>query len=201
MPVFDHVVYATPDLETTAAVMTGRLGVAPAPGGSHPGMGTRNLLYGLGEGKYFEVIGPDEAQDVAPRWFGIAALAKPRLAGWAIRTEKLNVVVAGARERGYDPGEPVGMSRAGADGQPVSWRLTMPKDTLIPFLIEWGDTPHPSTRDLPQLSLESFAGEHPDPTSLRQTLGALGIGLTLMRAPHTRLTAVLRGPGGDSVLL
>ena len=201
MPVFDHLVYATPDLEATAADLTERLGVAPATGGSHPGMGTRNLLYGLGEGKYFELIGPDEAQDVSPRWFGIAALTRPRLAGWAIRTAKLNFVVTGARERGYDPGDMVGMSRQGGDGESMTWRLTMPKDTLIPFLIEWGDTPHPSTRGLPQLTLESFAGEHPDPASLRQALGALGVGLTLRRAPHTRLTAVLVGPAGTVTLL
>jgi len=196
MPVFDHVVYATPDLDATAADLTDRLGLAPAPGGSHPGMGTRNLLYGLGDGRYFELIGPDEAQDAPPRWFGIAALTRPRLASWAIRTEKLDFVVAGARERGYDPGDPVDMSRQAESGL-ISWRLTMPKDTLIPFLIEWGETPHPSSRDLPQLTLDSFAGEHPDPTSVRHVLGALGIGLPLTRTPHTRLTATLTGPGGS----
>src|SRR5690554_7793973 len=182
MPVFDHVVYAIFDLDATAADLTDRLGLAPAPGGSHPGMGTRNLLYGLGDGRYFELIGPDEAQDAPPRWFGIAALTRPRLASWAIRTEKLDFVVAGARERGYDPGDPVDMSRQAESGL-ISWRLTMPKDTLIPFLIEWGETQHPSSRDLPQLTLDSFAGEHPDPTSVRDVLGALGIGLPLTRTP------------------
>jgi catechol 2,3-dioxygenase-like lactoylglutathione lyase family enzyme len=196
MPVFDHLVYATPDLEATSATLTDALGVAPAPGGSHPGMGTRNLLYGLGDGKYFELIGPDEAQDVPPRWFGIAALTRPRLAGWAVRTARINRVVAGAKERGYDPGGMVGMSRQGADGEPMTWRLTMPKDTLIPFLIEWGDTPHPSARDLPQLTLDSFAAEHPEPALLRHSLEALGVALTVVQAPHTRLTAMLRGPGG-----
>ena len=197
MPVFDHLVYATPELEATAAELGERLGVAPAPGGSHSGMGTRNLLYGLGEGRYFELIGPDEAQDVTPRWFGIAGLTRPRLAGWAIRTEKIDFVVAGARERGFDPGDPVSMSRKGASTEPLSWRLTLPKNTLIPFLIEWGDTPHPSTRDLPQLRLESFAGEHPDPTRLREALGTLGVGLNLTRTPQTRLTATLSGPRGS----
>jgi hypothetical protein len=195
MPVLDHIVYATPNLDATAADLTGRLGISPASGGSHPGMGTRNVIYGLGDGQYFEVIGPDEAQDVAPRWFGIGALTRPRLAGWAIRTEKIDFVVAGARERGYDPGEPVAMSRQAEAGL-LSWRLTMPRETLVPFLIEWGDTPHPSTRELPRVTLESFAGEHPDPIALRQTLGTLGVGLTLRRAPQTRLTAVLAGPGG-----
>ena len=196
MPVLDHLIYATPDLDATATALTDALGVAPAPGGNHPGMGTRNLLYGLGAGRYFELIGPDESQDVAPRWFGIAALTRPQLAGWAIRTERIDLVVAGARERGYDPGDPVGMSRLGADGEPVTWRLTMPKSTVVPFLIDWGGTPHPSTRELPVLELESFAGEHPDPTAFRETLGALGIGLTLRRAAQVRLTATLSGPRG-----
>jgi catechol 2,3-dioxygenase-like lactoylglutathione lyase family enzyme len=197
MPVFDHIVYATPDLEATAVDLTTRLGLAPVPGGSHPGMGTRNLLYGLGDGRYFELIGPDESQDVAPRWFGITALSRPRLVGWAIRTERIDFVVAGARERGYDPGEPVSMSRQGDDGEPIRWRLTMPKSTLVPFLIDWGETPHPSSRDLPLLSLDAFAGEHPDPSALRDTLGALGVGLTLTRAQQTRLSAVLSGPTGS----
>src|SRR5690554_524437 len=197
MPVFDHLVYATPDLDATVAELTEHLGIAPAPGGSHPGMGTRNLLYGLGDGRYFEVVGPDEQQDVTPRWFGIAALARPRLAGWAIRTERIDVVVAGAREHGYDPGEAVSMSRETPDGQLMTWHLTMPKSTLVPFLIEWGETPHPSSRDLPQLRLDTFAAEHPDPAELRQDLGALGIGLIVSRTPQARLTATLGGPGGN----
>src|SRR5690554_3498004 len=131
MPVFDHLVYATPDLAATVAELTEHLGIAPAPGGSHPGMGTRNLLYGLGDGRYFELVGADETQDVAPRWFGIAALSRPRLVAWAIRTERLDLVVAGARARGYDPGNPVPMSRQGADGEPIRWRLTMPRGTLV----------------------------------------------------------------------
>jgi hypothetical protein len=196
MPVFDHLVYATPDVDATAQELTDALGIAPAPGGSHPGMGTHNLLYGMGDGRYFELIGPDETQDAAPRWFGIGALTRPRLVGWAIRAERIDFVVAGARERGYDPGDPVAMSRQGDAGQ-LTWRLTMPKDTLVPFLIDWGDTPHPSTRNLPLVSLESFAGEHPEPTVLRETLDTLGVGLTLRRAAQTRLTATLRGPAGQ----
>lgn len=197
MPVLDHLVYATPDLDATAANLGERLGISPAPGGSHPGMGTRNLLYGLGDGRYFEIIGPDESQDVAPRWFGIAALTRPRLVGWAIRTAKIDFVVAGARERGYDPGNPVAMSREGSDGELVTWRLTMPPaETLIPFLIDWGTTPHPSSRALPEVTLESFGGEHPDPLSVRSALGPLGIGLVLTRTPHTRLSAVLSSQNG-----
>lgn len=196
MPVLDHLVYATPDLVATVASLSERLGVAPAGGGSHPGMGTRNHLYGIGNGAYLEIIGPDEAQDIPPRWFGIAALTRARLVGWAARTERIDLVVAGSRERGYDPGDPVSMAREKADGTRMTWRLTMPKSTLVPFLIEWGDTPHPSAGDLPELTLEALAGEHPEPLELRQTLGALGVALPLRRAQQTRLTAAIAGPAG-----
>lgn len=196
MPVLDHLVLGTPDLETTVADLGERLGIAPAPGGSHPGMGTRNAVFGLGDDAYFEIIGPDPAQDVAPQWFGIAALTEPRLVGWAIRTTNIDLAVASARERGYDPGEPVAMSRHGTSG-PLSWRLTLPSAQLLPpFLIDWGTTAHPTTRNLPEVALELMMGEHPDPAEARVPLNALGIDLALRDAPQARLLATLVGPAG-----
>lgn len=197
MPALDHLVYGTPDLEATVASLSERLGVAPAVGGSHPGLGTRNYLYSLGNGSYFEIVGPDLSQDVAPQWFGVAALTRPRMVGWAIRTAKIDLVVAGARERGYDPGNPVAMSRQGSDGSLLEWQLTMPPaDPVVPFLVDWGTTRHPSGRGLPVVTLESFGAEHPDPLSIRRVLGTLGVGLELTRAAHTRLKAVLTGTDG-----
>lgn len=196
MPSFDHLVYATPDLDATVAELADQLGVAALSGGSHPGQGTRNALYALDTGGYLELIGPDENQEAAPRWFGIASLSRPCLVGWAIQVEQLNRVVAEARGRGYDPGNPVGMSRQADTGEPIIWRLTMPLTTMVPFLIEWADTPHPTSRNLPLLSLESFAGEHPEPEALSATLDTLGVALPLSRQAQPRLVATVSGPGG-----
>ncbi|MGW7519445.1 VOC family protein [Streptomyces sp. NPDC054796] len=211
--VLDHLVYATPDLERTVEEVAELTGVRPAAGGSHPGMGTRNVLLGLGGGRYFEIVGPDREQPEpdGPRWFGIDALDGPRLVHWAVRTTDIDATVAGARERGYEPGEPVAMPRHTPEGDVLSWRLTLPPtrpqgaDGLVPFLLDWGTTTHPSARDLPVLPLISFTATHPEPAAVRAALAALdvagdeagpGAGLDVRTGPVPGLTAVLEGHHG-----
>src|SRR5687768_9580330 len=81
----DHLVYATPDVDATVEALAALTGVRATAGGPHPGRGTRNALLALGPRAYLEVVGPDPGQPAPPRprWFGIDALAKPRLVTWA----------------------------------------------------------------------------------------------------------------------
>ncbi len=150
----DHIVLATPDLATTVADIADRVGVAPIPGGAHVGRGTYNALLGLGGHTYLEIIGPDPAQPEPPhpRAFGIDELDRARLVAWCVAPRRpLESVVADAAEHGFDAG-PIGtMSRRRPDGVVLEWRLTFPpsgSDSLLPFLIDWRDSPHP-TSDLP----------------------------------------------------
>ncbi|KAA6222605.1 VOC family protein [Streptomyces albofaciens JCM 4342] len=198
--VLDHLVLATPDLESTAAEVAALTGVRPVPGGGHPGRGTRNALLGLGDGAYLEIIGPDPAQPgpEAPRWFGIDSLTGPRLAHWAVRVRGIAGHVARARALGYDPGEPVAMCRRTPDGGTLSWTLTPPRaGGLVPFLLDWGDAPHPAAgQDLPVVPLRAFSGTHPDPATIRAELAALGAALTVEAGDDPGLTAVLEGRNG-----
>jgi hypothetical protein len=63
------------------------------------------------------------------------------------------------------PGANQSMSRRTAEGTLLTWRLTpvtaVAADGLVPFLIDWGSTAHPTSGAMPTLPLSSFAGEAP----------------------------------------
>jgi hypothetical protein len=204
-PVLDHLVYAGPDLAEAVARVTELTGVTPAPGGSHVGAGTANHLADLGAGAYLEVIGPDPAQPdpAGKRPFGIDELTGPALVAWAVRTTDLDATIASARAHGFDPGDAVEMSRETAEGELLRWRLTPPSrpGRLTPFLIDWGCTPHPTTRGLPSLPLLMVTGTHPDPDSVLAVTDALGLELLVRRADRAGLVAAVRTPAGRQVAL
>jgi catechol 2,3-dioxygenase-like lactoylglutathione lyase family enzyme len=189
----DHLVYATPDLEESVRQLAKLTGVRPVEGGPHPGLGTRNHLLGLGELRYLEIIGPDPEQPPPdrPRPFGIDELTEPRLAAWAVRAADIEARVARSRTLGYDPGLIEPLSRRTPEGELLRWRLTFPYEPVVPFLIDWGRTPHPARR-LPVVPLTAFAGTHPEPADVRTRLAALGVELEV-REGRQGLVAVLGG--------
>lgn len=180
----DHIVIAGPDLDALVAWFAERTGVTAASGGAHP-TGTANALVALTvDGKrgphYIELIGPDPARagEAPPRTFGIDGLAEPSVQAYAVHPEDIDATVAGARERGHDPGDVRGLSRRTPDGRLLEWRLTgTGEDRLdLPFLIDWGSTPQPGLGDIPSIELVSFVRVEADPSPLRETLAALGLG-------------------------
>jgi len=198
----DHLVYAVPDLDAAVAELADRLGVRPAAGGSHPGVGTRNALLSLGDGAYLEVIGPDPAQPTpARRWLGIGALATPRLATWAAKAPDIEARVQRARAAGYDPGPAVPASRRLPDGSLLEWRFAIhPEpagDGLVPFLIDWGATDrHPARTSPAGCRLISLRAEHPRPAEITPMLTALGASLDVEYAQAPALVASIETPRG-----
>ncbi|MFI2206238.1 VOC family protein [Streptomyces sp. NPDC020192] len=188
-PFLDHLVLATPDLAATVADFTRRTGVTPAPGGVHLGLGTRNHLVGLGGRSYLEILGPDPEQPepAGPRPFGVDRLTGPRTLTWAISPPDLDTAITTARARGYDPGPVRPMSRRTPDGTELRWRLTDGDSGhpsgLVPFLIDWGDSPHPTASDLPVTPLLEMTATAPDPEQLSGALSALNTGLPLTPGP------------------
>jgi catechol 2,3-dioxygenase-like lactoylglutathione lyase family enzyme len=189
----DHLVYATPDLEESVRLLAKLTGVRPVEGGPHPDLGTRNHLLGLGELRYLEIIGPDpdQPEPERPRPFGIDELTEPRLAAWAVRAADIEARVARSRTLGYDPGPIEPLSRRTPEGEVLRWRLTFPYEPVVPFLIDWGRTPHPA-RKLPVVPLTAFTGSHPEPAEARRRLAALGVEFDV-REGEQGLTAVLGG--------
>lgn len=181
----DHVVIAGPDLGETVEWFRELTGVTAAPGGVHP-TGTANALVALSVGgeprpHYIELIGPDpdRAQPELPKTFSIDRLKRPTLVTYAVHPEHIEQVVERARAAGYDPGDVEDLSRRAPDGTELQWRLTRggrPRRLGVPFLIDWGSTPHPGLGDLPRLELLSLERIEVKPAALQQATDALGLG-------------------------
>ncbi|WP_375481759.1 VOC family protein [uncultured Jatrophihabitans sp.] len=197
----DHLVLATPDLAGTVADFADRAGVTPVAGGSHTGLGTANALVGLGPDSYLEIVGPDPDQPTpdTARPFGIDELDGPRVVTWAVHPEDVDATIERARRHGYDPGDAVPMSRRTPAGEQLTWRLT-PSRGLVPFLIDWGATPHPASRALPTVELTTLALLHPDPAAVQASLDALQVLLLVEQGPDPVVVVVLGTPRGTLVL-
>ncbi len=93
------------------------------------------------------------------------------------------------------------MSRRRQDGVLLEWQLTGPvpetESGLVPFLIDWGSSPHPSEDSVSGVELMSLTGVHPSPDRVAAKLAALGEKLDLTEGPTPGLRAVLRGPAGE----
>jgi hypothetical protein len=198
----DHIVYAAPDLKAAVESFEQRTGVRATPGGQHPGRGTRNALVALGGARYLEIIGPDPEQPKPekPRPFGIDRLASPRIVTWAAKSAELETLFANAANKGIRLGEVGNGSRKRPDGVLLTWRYTNPgtvvADGVVPFFIDWGQTPHPSAGAAGGVTLVRLAAEHPDADRVQKTLRDLGLDLTVKSGAHPALIATLDTPRG-----
>lgn len=206
----DHLVYATDDLERTVASFTDRFRVAPTPGGRHLGWGTRNELVGLGDGAYLELVGPDRGQHDpdGPRPFGIDDLVGERLITWCARPDG---TIEQAAERASAVGHHIGpvaeMSRRRPDDVVLAWRLTAPAlegthGGVVPFVIDWLSSEHPTVSLESPLELRSLQLHTPDPALVRAIVSALGDDprVDVFEGP-TALLAELVRPDGVTVTL
>ncbi|MFK7803521.1 MAG: VOC family protein [Anaerolineae bacterium] len=204
----DHIVYFVPNLEEAYETFETNWGVRPKFGGQHVGRGSHNALLSLGNGRYLEIIAPDPNQPTPPnaRSFGMDSLSAPRLVTWAVGTTDIHSAVEQAKAAGYDPGAILPSSRMRSDGVLMEWALTRsaeaaagttPKgDWLIPFFIDWGQTPHPSGNNPAGCTLLEVKATHPDPEPIRQMLAAMQVNCAIEKGEQAQLIAIVDTPNG-----
>lgn len=196
----DHLVYAAPDLQLGIEGIEELLGLRATPGGRHPRWGTRNALLGLGPAVYLEIIAPDPDQPApaTPRLFGIDGLTRPRLVTWAAKGSDLERLKSAAERRGIHLGEVRAGSRQAPDGAVLAWSLTDPAtvvaDGIVPFFIDWGQSPHPARTAAEGATLIELRAEHPDAKHVEEMLRQLGLPVRPAGAPA--LVAVIDCPKG-----
>jgi len=210
MAEIDHIVIGARTLEEGARYVEDLLGVKPSKGGAHPGVGTHNMLLGMGAGCYIEVIAPDPAQPDPPhpRPFDLddpslrtMLEAEPRLIAYVASTPALDAVVA--RLGSSHAGEIQAMSRGS-----FAWRMAFPPqrqdmDNLIPALIEWKGEGASARLPDSHCRLLHLEAEHPEADAVKAALAERGLeeALKVRRSPHARLLARLRRADGQEITL
>ena len=220
MPAVDHLVYAVPDLDRGVRAVAALTGAEAQAGGSHPGAGTRNSLLSFDDSAYFEIISvdPDQPAPVGPRPFGVDGQRPAHLASFAIHpegNETIESISQAMAELGFDPGPVTSMSRRRPDGVEISWRLTRAdrtplgpahpaSDGLVPFVIDWGDTPTPALTAPRMGRLAQLTITHPDPAVVDLLTGLeleLPAGMVNVAVGDRALTAVVELADGRHIEL
>ena len=203
----DHLVFASPELDAGVRLIEERFGVSMEPGGRHEGFGTRNRLLGFGGRSYMEVVSvdPEGPPPERERWFGLDALEVPRLVTWcaAVPTRvaaDLPSLIEAGRIAGVELGEIREGRRARADGSVLTWSMTDPwadrAGGVIPFFINWGDSPHPAERLSAAVRFTGVRVEHPDAERVATIMEALGLDTTVAEGHAPRVIATLETPNG-----
>jgi Glyoxalase-like domain len=202
IPHLDHLVFAAQDLETGIAHIERLTGVRAVLGGRHPSFGTHNALLGLGPHAYLEIMAPDPSLPAPARgrltdgW----GLESPRLVTWVVRPPDIAEAATTAASCGIELGKVRPCSRLTPDGTTLRWRLSDPYSPrlsgAVPFLIDWGATPHPAETARVGLSLEGFRIEHPAADTVNEVLESLHAGELCTRNDNVRLVARVRSPKG-----
>jgi len=192
----DHLIYATPDLESSIDHFEALLGVRAVPGGSHAAWGTRNALIALGDATYLEIFAPNPGHEPAvARPFQLDELSHPRLVTWAANAKHLEQLATEARRLGVELGDVQNGSRFRSDGVVLHWTMTdlaEPRhEGIVPFFIDWGDAPHPAVTSVQGGELLQLRAEHPRAEEVRDVLDALGLELPLERGPVPQLVATI----------
>ena len=203
----DHLVYGVRDLQQAVEDIAQRIGVTPSEGGRHVGRGTRNYLLALSPTSYLEIIGLDPENPVAedqPVPFGIDRLTADRLITWAIHPHDIDHALVAARRHGADHGKLHPMSRVDAGGNELRWTLAfgdpLPLAGLAPFLIDWGDSPHPAASGIAQANLTGIQITAPNPDKISALLRDMNLNIVATPGDEPALHAEISGPKGTITL-
>ena len=198
----DHLAIAARTLEDGRARVEETLGVALQDGGQHAHFGTHNLLLGLEDGLYLEVIAidPTAPKPGYPRWFDLDRFGgAPRLTNWICRSADLGA----ALESLPDAGAPVALSRGD-----LRWQMAVPQsgilpyDNMFPALMQWQGDAHPTQRlNSSGCRLDRLVVSHPRADNLKSGLGAIfADDRVVYETGSPALRAEISTPGGVRVL-
>ena len=194
--------WGAPTLERGMAEAERLFGVAPAPGGVHPGLGTQNALLSLGERVYLEIIAPDPDPDLTGT-FGerIAGLEACGLITWAAAAPGLAALAERAAALELSARGPAATERMTPEGALLKWELLFLGGHhfpgLVPFFIDWLDTPHPATTNPVAGEYRGLEIRTPGAAALNEIYAGLGMTIAAEESAAADLTAIVNTNDGE----
>lgn len=200
----DHFMIAANDLDRLSDYFSAATGIDPAPGGSHPDLGTHNRLIATTSQIYLELIAPNPALDSSSDLReGISKIDTSTLHRIIVREslERFPAIVEAYRHAGVEATVRP-LSRKAASGEVLRWHLLMPADgnaygAFAPLFIDWGEATHPSS-SLPAApcTVVSCRASHPRPESVRALWKEIRFDLPVEEGPESRIEVLLDTPKG-----
>ncbi len=158
----DHLLLAITDLDSGMEQFESLTGIQPVFGGVHPHIGTHNALVSLGEGRYLEIIAPqDPSKSIQGPFGGFDKRESLSVFGWSICANELESLQTSLENHHIKHSGSVPGSRATPDGQLLKWSttfiLTESAFGINPFFIRWENHElHPSRATPGGCTLQDF---------------------------------------------
>lgn len=198
----DHIVLVVPNLELGMASLFEKTGVMPIFGGRHLKQGTHNALLRIGESSYLELLAVDrENKDIsAPRWMGVDLINSSCITRWAIKSDTIQSQLEVLNRYNKNLGFSKEGQRITPSGNQLVWELSVPlpkpKVEVIPFLIDWKESIHPSKGLGNQCKISRFTLGHPNPLIINEVLKELNFEMTIFKASEPTIVLELETPKG-----
>lgn len=200
----DHIVWACPDLESGIEAFEAMTGVRADGGGRHPELGTHNALIHLGNRCYLEIVAPDPNQASGPWGRSLQELTEPSLLHWVIARPNLADYTSGLSGLIGGHNEITGISRQHPTLGLLRWELLMlPKHDfgcLVPFLINWGESTHPTELLKHICTLMGVRITTPHLPDISRIGSWLGFNADYEEGNESKLEVVIETPNGEITL-
>ncbi len=199
----DHIILGCNDLDRVVQFVEEQTGVRAAYGGVHPGRGTRNALLSLGGRRYLELMAPDPAQKKLEAFPSLPTLHEPRLLGWVVHTDNIDVIAERLRRAGIAFHGPADGARKRPDGRELKWRkldLNDDRHGVLPSFIQWNSgSIHPSSDSPAGCRVTGFAVGG-NAVELRHMFELLGLDQQVENSANPQFHVDLAGPKGTCEL-
>ena len=201
MRIIDHLVICVTDLYEAIDEFSEKCGVPVVYGGQHLSIGTHNALLNIGNGAYLELLAKDPTNPVdAPGWMGIDLISKPTFTRWAIKSDNLERDAAILKEVNPAMGYIFEGSRQKTDGSMLKWGMALPLAEplieVLPFILDWKDSVHPTMDLATGCELIGLTISHPEPELVQSVFNQLGISIIVEKNPFAQLKAKIKTPRG-----